>query len=290
MNSVLELFGRSTSDRSSSGWDALVHSQECPFLRRRCIKVRKSQPEISIGTCSVSYGKSEAPIVICPFRLLEKRQVFIDCVHLLSLHEPGNELHIVPEVAVPGGSIDYFLVSVFGGKVQDFVGIELQTLDTTGTVWPARQRFLRQVGIGVIKEDASSSKRYGMNWKMTAKTILVQLHHKIKTFETWNRHLLLVLQDKMLDYLSSNFRFSHFRNARRGDSMQIHAYKMTKASDGRHSLILDSRLSTDADGIAMSLDLQADANVAMERIVGRLESKISEATLFSLGLGRDSGM
>ena len=50
------------------------------------------------------------------------------------MHEPGNELHTVPEVSVPGGSVDYFLASVRDGKVKDFVGIELQTLDTTGTV------------------------------------------------------------------------------------------------------------------------------------------------------------
>ena len=82
--------------------------------------------------------------MICPFRLLERSQIFTDCVHLLRLHEPGNELRIVAELAVPGGSIDYCLVSVRDGKPRDFVGIELQTLDTTGTVWPERQRFLHQ--------------------------------------------------------------------------------------------------------------------------------------------------
>ena len=83
------------------------------------------------------YGRaSPQPVMICPFRLLERSQVFMDCVHLLTLHEPGNELRIVPEVAVPGGSIDYCLVSVRRGKPRDFVGIELQTMDSTGTVWP----------------------------------------------------------------------------------------------------------------------------------------------------------
>ena len=200
MSDVIELFGKATLDEEGTKWDAVVDRQWCPFLDRRCIKVRKSQPEISIGTCSVFYGKAKRPLVICPFRLLERRQIFVDCLHLLTTHDPGNELHIVPEVWVPGGSVDYFLVSVLDGKVKDFVGMELQTLDTTGTVWPARQRFLRMVGVDGVGEDPPPYKTYGMNWKMTAKTILVQLHHKIQTFEALNKHLVLVIQDFLLEY------------------------------------------------------------------------------------------
>ena len=281
MRNVLELFGRSTSD-DLVRWNTVVRRQHCPFLSRTCIKVRKSQPDIAIGTCSVLYGRAKQPIVICPFRMLQKGQVFVDCLHLLSTHEPGNELHVVAEVAVPGGSIDYFLVSVLDGKVKDFVGIELQTLDTTGTVWPARQRFLQDVGVDVVKEDTLSMKKYGMNWKMTAKTILIQLHHKIQTFEALNRHLVLVLQDVMLEYLKSSFRFSHFSHARQGDSMHVHAYEMIRRDHGQYSLGLSSRLSTDAEGISMSLGLQGDPNVGMEHIVRQLEKKVCKETLFTL--------
>ena len=97
--------------RSAPGqnWEAIVREQQCPFLGRRCYKVRKSSAEVSIGSCTVLYGSG--PIIICPTRLIERRQIFIDCLHLLTNHEPGNELHIVSEVTVPGGSVDYFLVS-----------------------------------------------------------------------------------------------------------------------------------------------------------------------------------
>ena len=142
MSRVLELFGLSTAAKDAV-WRNIVAAQQCPFVGRKCYKVRKSQPEISIGTCSVKYGPDQEPVVICPLRLLERRQVFTDCLHLLTSHEPGNQLHIVNEVSVPGGSVDYFLASVGFEKVRDFVGIELQTLDTTGTVWPERQRFLK---------------------------------------------------------------------------------------------------------------------------------------------------
>ena len=214
MSDVIELFGEATLDEEGTKWDAVVNRQWCPFLDRKCMKIRKSQPEISIGTCSVFYGKAKRPLVICPFRLLERRQIFVDCLHLLTTHDPGNELHIVPEVWVPGGSVDYFLVSVRDGKVKDFVGMELQALDTTGTVWSARQRFLRKIGVNSVREDPPPYKTYGMNWKMTAKTILVQLHHKIQTFEALNKHLVLVVQDFLLEYLRKSFQFSHVRDVR----------------------------------------------------------------------------
>ncbi|MCG5062090.1 MAG: hypothetical protein KA714_30035 [Limnoraphis sp. WC205] len=74
-------------------------------MARKCLKNRKSEPDITIGTCTVSYGREARNIIICPFRLLERSQIFMDCIHLLTLHEPGNEVRIVPEISVPGGSL-----------------------------------------------------------------------------------------------------------------------------------------------------------------------------------------
>jgi hypothetical protein len=279
MSKVLELFARSTR-KQHSNWGQIVAAQTCPYTKRKCYKVRKSDPETSIGTCSVAYGKPPEPVVICPTRLTERGQIFTDCLHLLTTHEPGNELHVVSEVSVPGGSVDFFLVSARNGKVKDFVGIELQTLDTTGTVWPERQRFLKEVGIPRKDKAESTTKAFGMNWKMTAKTILVQMHHKVHTFEHINKKLVLVVQDRLLSYMAGAFQFDHLRNPPAvGDSIHVHAYALTQASND-FRLSLQSRLSTDADGIAMCLGLQAEARLDLAHIVSALETKISNATRF----------
>ncbi len=204
MNELLELYAISTM-QDGVNWAEIIGRQMCPYLQKVCDKTRKSAPDITIGSCSVAYGKENRRIVICPRRLLERGQIFLDCIHLLTLHEPGNELHVVPEVTIPGGSVDYFLVSVRDDRVIDFVGIELQTLDTTGTVWPARQRFLQEQGVTGTAREADPAKSFGMNWKMTAKTILMQLNHKIQTFENVNKHLALVLQDYLLAYMQQVF-------------------------------------------------------------------------------------
>lgn len=278
MSQVLELYGVSTSSGREVDWDYISSDQLCPYLGRKCEKTRKSEPEVTIGTCSVEYGRKRKQIIICPYRLLERNQVFLDCIHLLTLHEPGNELHIVPEVGIPGGSVDYFLVSVVDGKVKDFVGIELQTLDTTGTVWPERQRFLGEREIKVDIDDIDSPKKFGVNWKMTAKTTLIQLHHEVETFEGISKHLVLILQDQLLAYMRREFQFEHIKEARLGDSMHIHSYKFTQTNADAFRVTLDSRYSTDSGGVAMSLGLSASPKVELEEIIAILEGKISQET------------
>jgi hypothetical protein len=212
MSRVVELFGRSSSAPQQK-WASIIKQQRCPFLGKTCYKTRKSDPDISIATCTVLYPKRKPEaVIICPARLLERRQIFVDCLHLLTTHEPGNQLHIVSEISIPGGSVDYFLVSARDERVRDFVGIELQTMDTTGTVWPERQRLLKELRIPRGDKAESSKKSYGMNWKMTAKTILVQMHHKIQTFEHVNKKLVLVTQDKLLAYMTKEFDFGHLSN------------------------------------------------------------------------------
>lgn len=280
MSKVVELFGHA-HDATGVDWPTVITSQQCPFLGKRCYKIRKSNPEISIGSCTVFYGREPEPIIICPTRLIERGQIFVDCLHLLTVHEPGNELHLVSEITVPGGSIDYVLVSVKDGKVRDFVGIELQTLDTTGTVWPERQRLLRELGIARADNGEESDKTFGMNWKMTAKTILVQMHHKVQTFEHVNRKLVLVVQDKFLNYMTREFKFDHIANpATLGDSLHLHSYRMARTDHRDFRLTLAARQSTDATGIATCLGLQAEARVELEQIIAALQIKISPATLF----------
>jgi hypothetical protein len=278
---ITELYGLPTVSDPPGGWATVAAGQMCPYLVRKCLKNRKSAPDQTIGTCTVSYGRPAADVIICPHRLLDRRQVFTDCLHLLALHEPGNELHVVPELNVPGGSVDYCVASVRGGRVRDFVGIELQTLDTTGTVWPERQRFLRTHGVKVRRADVDSSKSYGMNWKMTAKTILVQLHHKVGTFQHVGKRLVLVIQSPLLRYMQRQFDFSHLSGPVLGNPMHFHAYDL-QPNAGGNTLQLVERLSTDRDGIAKCLGLQGESNLELDELLSQIEAKVTSGTLWTM--------
>ncbi len=282
MNKIKEFFGESTQKISTARLKEKLQTQNCPFTQKRCFKIRKSEPDISIGTCLVNYGAESKNIIICPNRMLQKRQVFIDCMHLLSKHEPGNELHVVPEVDVPGGSVDYVLVSAKNDKLKDFIGIEFQTLDTTGTIWPEHQRLLDEHGVTGDRNAIDSKKSFGMNWKMTAKTILVQLHHKIETFEYLSKNLVLVVQNYLFDYMQQEFNFDHLSEPSKiGDSLHFHSY-LIKNQNFTYKIELDRRLSTDSEGMTICLGLQTEAKVELNEFIKNIESKLSGKTLLTI--------
>ena len=278
MNKIVEFFGLDCRHPQPALGDVLT-TQHCPFSGAKCIKTRKSQPTVAIGTCTLSYRGDN--VIVCPFRLLDKNQVFMDCLHLLASHEPGNRIHLLPEIKIPGGNVDYFLVSERNGKVKDFLGIELQTLDTTGTVWPERQRLLAREGVKVPRKDTDNQRSFGMNWKMTAKTILVQMHHEARTFEALNKHLVLVVQEPLMRYMEKEFVFSHVSQPLMGNSVHIHSYALADAG-GALTLSLASRRSTDAAGIGKCLGLREEPTVELREMLDLLESKLSDRNLLSL--------
>ena len=135
---------------------------------------------------------------------------------------------------------------------------------------------------GIKQQDFDKSTDFGVNWKMTAKTILVQMHHKITTFENLNKHLVLVMQDCLMNYMRKEFAFSHLSTLpKTGDSFHFHSYKLNAEND-KYRLSLSERTSTDAKGIALCLGMKAEANVELEVMSKMLESKISEKTLLKL--------
>ena len=256
---ITELYTLSTL-QAEVDWAEVIQEQHCRYIGKRCAKRRKTEPEVSIGTCTVGYNaKNPKNIIICHFRFLERRQVFTHCLHLLTHSEPGDEHHVVSEVTIPGGSVDYCLVATRKGKVIDFVGIELQAVDTTGTVWPTRQQFLSSLGLA---EAPPEDKIYGMNWKMSGKTILVQLHHKVETFEHVGRHFVLVVQDHFLDEMVKSFSFDHIGPAKIGDTMHFHSYSLIEQGAG-YKLELTKRISTDSAGVQTSLGNAAEARVEL---------------------------
>lgn len=180
----------------------------------------------------------------------------------------------------PNGTIH--LVSAKDKKVKDFIGIELQTMDTTGTVWPERQKFLNENGIAVDPVDLNN-KSFGMNWKMTLKTILIQMHHKSETFEHLNKHLVLIIQKPLYEHMKSDFSFDGIEGVRLGDPVHIHSYNFVE--ENHHlNLSLGTRVSTDSGGIANCLGLNAESKVELQDLIHILEPKLIEANRLKIGI------
>lgn len=243
-----------------------IESQQCPYLARRCVKQRKSDPHQTIGACTVAYQGSS--LIICPHRFITANQIFQDCVNLIAASpRPVSDYYIVPEVKMPGGNVDYFLVALNGTAIYDYVGIEIQSLDTTGSggIWEARE--------DALSGHLTQSYKYGINWRMSAKTILMQMLHKVLSFEGLGKKLVLVVQSEFFEYMSREFSTAHLRAASSSDTMHFHIYSMV-SGEGRLGLQLVDRRSTTGVGIAQMLALGRTSDITDDEVKHRLQAKL----------------
>ncbi|TEU14658.1 MAG: hypothetical protein E3J21_15240 [Anaerolineales bacterium] len=264
----LEFYGHNVE--STQDWNTVLTSQHCPYLDRRCVKQRKSDPQQTIGACIL--GFKQRRLIVCPHRFLQRNQTFLDVVPLLS---GGERFFVVPEIPMPGGNVDYFVVAERDGAIVDFAGLEIQSLDTTGSggIWAAREAL--SAGELGIKYG------YGINWKMSAKTILMQLHHKVGSFEALAKKLVLVTQTEFFDYITREFQSDHIHSAASHDAMHFHLYNCVPLNY-EYQIILSTRQSTDARGIERILSLGRPPEISEGEVIARIRAKMPNALRLTL--------
>jgi hypothetical protein len=269
MKQPLEFYGVNTA--SEQPWKRILLEQQCPYSASRCVKQRKSNPQQTIGACIVGY--QEQPLIICPKRFLQNHQIFVDAAALLKTR--GARYIVVPEITMPGGNVDYFVVAMRGDEVLDYVGLEIQGLDTTGSggIWAAREDLMR----GAMQGDYG----YGVNWKMSAKTILMQIHHKAEAFEQLGKKLLLVIQRQFFDYMQREFQTEHFHAAQAHDTVHFHLYDCLDVNDS-YRLRLENRISTNVSGVERMLKLGNTAQISHEDIIAIIKRKLPKAITLNL--------
>lgn len=223
----------------------------CPFTETRCAKRRKSDNDITIGTCSVGYqgrGQSEyRPHVICPKRFYTE-DVFRP-VKSLFISE-GSHFR-VPEVSLFGTSIDF----VAGkrnesGEIIDFAGVEVQALDTTGSVWEHKVAYENDEDMEEV------DKSYGMNWAMSiTKTMMQQAFKKGQAFNEWGENIIFLVQDVSLDYLRRNANTTQLEEAKKENPVHFYSYSFDYNYDTeRYEWVIDEKLSSDLEGVSQMMD------------------------------------
>lgn len=267
MKTPLEFYGRNTKLKIRA---SRFKSELCPFSNKKCFKIRKSNPDQTIGSCIVSYKNK--PLIICPNRFLERDIIFKDLTGFL---KPGHEYRVVPEIKVPGGSIDYCLISLKRGKVLDFLGIEIQALDTTGSsgIWEAREDY--------FKGKLRTSYGYGVNWKMTAKTALIQLLHKTETFEELGKKIVVVMQDSLYDYISKEFDTSSVKKGLNSNTVIFRIYTCVE-SRRNFSLVFAENRSTNSKGVATLVKLKETQKIEERDIIHNIENKLNESRVLKI--------
>lgn len=185
--SLIEVFGHAPADTTAKArkyWEL----QACPFVGRACTKFDHTNT-ICYGTCSVSNAGQE--VVICPNRLYANRyqsirQVAKDAFGSLSFmmfdeyikkSSPTLECVVAlgqnsgKEVKLRKMSMDWVLAHIRHGKLVEYVGIEVQSIDITGNYRDAWYAARDQ------KADIPTS-GHGLNWANVHKRLMPQIIRK----------------------------------------------------------------------------------------------------------------
>lgn len=185
--SLIEVFGHAPNDITSKArkfWGL----NACPFIGRACTKFDHTNT-ICYGTCSVSNAGQD--VIICPNRLYANnyetiRYVSEDVFGKLPfmlfdeyLKKESNSLNCVVALSQNSGrevklskmSMDWVLAHIRNGKLIEYVGIEVQSIDITGNYrdawYAARDK----------KPDIPPS-AHGLNWANVHKRLMPQIIRK----------------------------------------------------------------------------------------------------------------
>jgi hypothetical protein len=192
---IWEFFGYRPEDKSTEAQRA-VEQEICPIVKEACEKTFNDG--VISGVCTLKPITS-GPVICCPIRLYaDNYKVLRD----ISLKAFGENLELIPgrnavsrakignkpciavfgkrwggELRLPqkSGSGGYFVDWVLAkldatGKLEEFVAVEVQTIDTTGNY---------RNGFSALKNNRSIVKTSaGLNWENVSKRILPQLIYK----------------------------------------------------------------------------------------------------------------
>ena len=142
---VGEILGR----RAVKGSDPSTSDYLCPFIKSRCSKRSTQITGKPYPICSLWLGKGPRTdpqkelIFVCPKRFYEVDFLAEVVKHCWIGDAPGNPT-VVPEVKMAGfGNVDFVIADVgIDGEVQQFLSVELQAIDITGSVFPAYRALL----------------------------------------------------------------------------------------------------------------------------------------------------
>ena len=83
--------------------------------------------------------------------------------------------------------------------------------------------------------------------------------------------------------MRNDFNFDGINGVRLGDPVHIHSYNFEE-HENRLRLSLHERVSTDSEGIANCLGLNAEKKVELQDIIRILEPKLIEANRLKIGI------
>ena len=240
-----------------------------------CDKIRKQRPNPLIGNCSLKKYSVKEKInekwIVCPHRFLENKTIFTDAKKFLNL-DACEDIVITKEVKIGKQGIADFMLSSLNkkGEVLDFVSIEVQAIGTsnTGDIWDARNDH--------IKGNLKNNYTFGINKKMSSKTILVQMLHKSRELNLLQKKNVLVVQDNFWKHIKDTYEIvENFRPQNIEDPVHVHSYSLNE-NNGVLNIELVEKMSTDLNGLLNAIQPKHTQNLSFQDISNPIERRVKE--------------
>lgn len=240
-----------------------IRLQRCPFIDAECVKFRKSEPVVRIGSCAlgIKTGGGFQPVIVCPERF-RTGDVF---EALEAEFFPGaGEVSWVREVNLGTvGSFDYVAVAPRRGIdfSTDYVCVEIQAAGTIGTPWGAIKHYRENLSL-----DGVGPVNYGINWANEfIKTMMQQILKKGSVISSWGRgrKIVVVIQDLGMDYILKQG--SGIREHRESDPFQFRPFSMRIDAGDQWALKPSGKkFSADLRGIVKSMSSAGAGKIPAE--------------------------
>lgn len=192
-----EVLGR----RAIKGVSPVALDFECPFIKSRCPKRSTQLPNEPYPVCTLWKRPSGTPdpttdlIFVCPKRFYAVDFLTEVISHCWPGEKPKNP-QVAPEVKMAGfGNVDFVIADVKDdSEIGQFLSVELQAIDITGSVFPAYQAL--RAG-----QDLERRPTYGLNWDNVYKRYITQLIRKGYFHHHWKSKIVAVIPEQVYQYI-----------------------------------------------------------------------------------------
>lgn len=172
----------------------------CPFRNSICTK-SSQRIEGPYPVCTIFYAGK--PICVCPKRFYEEELVR-DILKVVWPHKMQANYQHAHEVQLKNfGKVDFVIADIDSesGSFVDFISVEIQGIDITGSVEPAYTALIN---------NAPSIERptYGLNWMNVLKRFITQLITKGYFHHHWQSKIVCILQTPIYDSIKKTLGFS----------------------------------------------------------------------------------
>lgn len=187
--------------RALKGFDPSSNGYHCPFIKVRCPKRSTQLPSEPYPVCTL-WRKNEGEqdptkdlIFVCPKRFYAVDFLTEVIEHCWNGEKPANPM-VAPEVKMTGfGNVDFVIADVDErGEVGQFLSVELQAIDITGSVFKAYEAL--RGGYDLEKRPT-----YGLNWDNVYKRYITQLIRKGYFHHHWKSKIVAVIPEQVYRYI-----------------------------------------------------------------------------------------